>query len=144
MQRVFFPPVSVSSRIPSNAYDTCGKKRSRGPAEWRGKLERFERRFCDSCSRRLPVRRLVSTHRVKRWSTANARRQHIPVLPNGPPRTSSLLWIVVSRVGTPSIETCTLFQRRTKCCISWVYIRVIVVNSLPVRQTLGSMRQFER
>lgn len=105
-RRFLFRAAYLATRIRA-----CGKKRSRGgPAGWGGRLERFERRFCDSCSR-LPVRRLVSTHRVKRWSTANARRQHIPVLPNGPPRTSSLLWIVVSRVARPSIETCTLFQR---------------------------------
>ena len=91
-----------SSRIPSNThtvryvYVRGGKKRSRGfvrsfvrPGGERGgeAHANLSRRFFCSCFLAAVaglVTRVDSVAPMKRWRTANARRQHIPVLPNGP------------------------------------------------------------
>lgn len=124
MQRVLsagfcFRGAYLATRIPCNTYVRTyvrtGRKEAitwiRSGGGGRGSREPFETVFSLLFPPRLPVWWLVSTHRVapmKRWRTANARRQHIPVLPNGPrytprirtfprvffsPRAS---WIVVS------------------------------------------------
>lgn len=98
----FFLPVLFSSRIPSNThtvryvYVRGGKKRSRGfvrsfvrPGGERGgeAHANLSRRFFCSCFLAAVaglVTRVDSVAPMKRWRTANARRQHIPVLPNGP------------------------------------------------------------
>lgn len=82
-----------SRRIPSNAHTVQYVRAERSDhVDWLGRggeaRVNLSRRFFAPVSlSRLPVWWLVSTHRVapmKRWRTANARRQHIPVLPNGP------------------------------------------------------------